>query len=175
VKPKRLWAEAVMRWLTESQHKRSLADDKSHLRWLDKYLKQYRLDQISRDLLDEVAEKKLEEGVKPATVNRMLEIVRAILRKAERDWGWLEKAPSVRMRKEDTKRIRWLTQEDASHLIEELPTHLADLVRFSLVTGLRKANVLGLQWSDVNLIKRHALAHPDQAKTNRAIPKRNCC
>jgi integrase len=169
-KPKKLWIEAVMRWLTESQHKRSLEDDKSHLRWLDKYLKGYLLNQISRDLMDDVAERKLEEGVKPATVNRMLEIVRAILRKAEREWDWLEKAPLIRMRKEDTKRIRWLTQEEASRLIQELPTHLADLARFSLATGLRKSNVTGLQWSDVNLSKRHALIHPDQAKTNKAIP-----
>lgn len=74
------------------------------------------------------------------------------------------------MRKEDTKRIRWLTREEVNRLLEELPMHLVDLVKFSLATGLRKANVLGLQWSDVNLTKRHALIHPDQAKTNKAIP-----
>ena len=41
---------------------------------------------------------------------------------------------------------------------------------FSLATGLRRANVTGLQWCDVDLIKRHALIHPDQAKAKRAIP-----
>jgi len=162
--------EAVMRWLTESQHKRSLDDDKAHLRWLDSHLKNYFLHQITRDVLDEVADKKLKEGVTPATVNRMLEIVRAILRKAEREWGWLEKAPAVRMRKEDTKRIRWLTKEGAARLIKELPSHLADLAIFSLTTGLRKSNVTNLQWRDVDLIKKHALIHPDQAKTKKAIP-----
>jgi len=159
-----------MRWLAESQHKRSLEDDKAHLRWLDSHLKNYYLHQITRDVLDEVAERKLNEGVTPATVNRMLEIVRAILRKAERDWGWLEKAPAIRMRQEDTKRIRWLTKEDAARLIQELPPHLADLAVFSLATGLRKSNVTNLQWCDVDLVKKHALIHPDQAKTNKAIP-----
>lgn len=169
-KPKKTWIEAVMRWLTESQHKRSLDDDRSHLRWLDKHLRGYCLDQITRDLIDDVAEKKLEQGVTPATVNRMLEIVRAILRKAEREWGWLEKAPAIRMRKVDTRRIRWLTQEEAARLLQELPKHLADLARFSLATGLRKSNVTNLKWCDVNLAKRHALIHPDQAKTKKAIP-----
>lgn len=121
-------------------------------------------------MLDHLAEKKLAEGVKPATVNRMLEVVRAILRKAEREWEWIERAPVVRMLKEDTKRIRWLSQEEASHLIQELPPHLADIAVFSLATGLRHSNAIGLEWQDVDLIKRHALVHPDQAKTKKAIP-----
>lgn len=140
------------------------------MRWLDQHLKNYLLHQITRDLLDEIAEKKLKEGVTPATVNRMLEIVRAILRKSEREWDWLDRAPLVRMRKEDTKRIRWLTREDAVCLIHELPQHLADMVLFSLATGLRKSNVTNLQWSEVDLVKKHALIHPDQAKTKKAIP-----
>ncbi len=32
------WREAVLRWLRESSHKRSIEDDKYHLRWLDMYL-----------------------------------------------------------------------------------------------------------------------------------------
>ncbi len=47
-KPKRQWTEAVTRWLKESSHKASLADDKSHLRWLDRYLRDKTLDRISR-------------------------------------------------------------------------------------------------------------------------------
>ena len=162
--------EAVMRWIAESQHKRSLSDDRAHLRWLDTHLKKLTLNQITRDLIDKLAEKKSEEGVKPATVNRMLEVLRAIMRKAEREWEWLEKAPHIRMLKEDTKRIRWLTVGEANRLIQELPSHLADLVTFSLATGLRQSNVTGLEWCNLDLVKGHALIHPDQAKTKKAIP-----
>lgn len=169
-KPEKLWMEGVVRWLQESQHKRSLSDDKAHLRWLSPYLKNFTLNKINRDLLSQLAEKKLQEGVKPATVNRMLEVVRAILRKAEREWEWIDRAPAIRMLKEDSRRIRWLTQEEASRLIQELPLHLADLALFSLATGLRQSNVTGLQWRDVDLIKKHALIHPDQAKAKKAIP-----
>lgn len=169
-KPTKMWIEAVTRWIMESQHKRSLDDDKAHLRWLDRYLKDFTLDQVSRDLIDDLADKKLKEGVKPSTVNRMLEVVRAMLRKAEKEWGWLEKAPAIRMRKEDSKRIRWLSKEEAGRLIQELPSHLADLALFSLATGLRKSNVTQLQWNDVDLEKRHALIHADQSKTQKAIP-----
>lgn len=159
-----------MRWLAESQHKRSLNDDKTHLRWLDPHLKKCKLNQITRDHVDKIAEKKLAEGVKNSTVNRMLEVVRAILRKAEREWEWIERAPLIRMLKEDSKRIRWLTYEEANRLIAELPSHLADIAAFSLATGLRESNVTGLQWNEVDLVRRHALIHPDQAKTKKAIP-----
>ncbi|ESS71257.1 integrase Int [Methyloglobulus morosus KoM1] len=43
------------------------------------------------------------------------------------------------------------------------------MVRFSLETGLRQANVTGLQWTQVDLVRRCAWIHPDQAKARRAI------
>lgn len=44
------------------------------------------------------------------------------------------------------------------------------MVRFSLETGLRRSNVTGLQWSQVDLASRMAWIHPDQAKARKAIP-----
>ncbi|WP_218139717.1 site-specific integrase [Allochromatium warmingii] len=70
---------------------------------------------------------------------------------------------------EPKQRIRWLTREEADRLIGELPEHLADMARFSLATGLREANVTGLEWSQVDLERRVAWIHPDQAKAKKAI------
>ena len=67
------------------------------------------------------------------------------------------------------RRIRWITQEQADRLIAALPQHLAAMTRFSLETGLRRANVTGLQWSQLDLVRRTAWIHPDQAKARRAI------
>lgn len=57
----------------------------------------------------------------------------------------------------------------ATRLLAELPEHLQAMVRFSLETGLRKANVIGLLWSQVDLGRRCAWVHPDQAKARKAI------
>jgi integrase len=46
---------------------------------------------------------------------------------------------------------------------------LVPIVRFSLETGLRRANVTGLTWSQVDLTRRTAWVHPDQAKARKAI------
>ena len=71
--------------------------------------------------------------------------------------------------REARRRIRFLTHAEAQRLLAELPEHLADMAAFSLATGLRAANVTGLQWSQVDLARRLAWIHPDQAKARRAI------
>ena len=73
------------------------------------------------------------------------------------------------MLKEPTRRIRFLTRPEGQPLLAVLPEHLADMVAFSLATGLRRSNVTGLQWSQVDLVRRLAWIHPDQAKARKAI------
>lgn len=168
-RPSRTWNEAVVRWLREQSHKATINTDKIHLRWLDKHLGGKQLEAINRSLVDRITETKLAEGVSNATANRVLEVLRAILRKAVNEWEWLDRAPQIRMLKEPTRRIRYLTQDEARRLLAELPEHLADMVAFSLATGLRRANVTGLEWGQVDLTRRTAWIHPDQAKARKAI------
>ncbi len=123
-----------------------------------------------REVLDDLTKSRLSDGVSNATVNRMLEVVRAILRRAEREWEWLERAPHVRMLSQTKRRVRWLTREEADRLLAELPDHLAAMARFALATGLREANVVKLEWSQVDLDRRCAWIHADQAKARKAIP-----
>jgi len=66
-------------------------------------------------------------------------------------------------------RIRWLTHAEADRLIRELPEHLKYLVRFALATGLRESNITGLEWSQVDLQRKCAWVHGDQAKGKKPI------
>jgi hypothetical protein len=70
-KPEYTWCDAAVRWLAESKHKRSLDDDKFHLRWLDPHLRKLKLRDVNRDMIDRITRLKLQEGVKSATVNRI--------------------------------------------------------------------------------------------------------
>ena len=166
-KPRRLWNEAVVRWLKEQSHKATIETDKIHLRWLDRFLGGKSLDAVTREVIDKITDAKQREGVSNATVNRILEVLRAILRKCRDDWEWIDRVPKVRMLSEPTRRIRFLTHEKAQALLAELPLHLRRMALFSLATGLRKANVTGLLWSQVDVVKRVAWIHPDQAKARR--------
>ena len=73
------------------------------------------------------------------------------------------------MLKEPKRRVRFLERHEAQRLLACLPKHLADMALFTLATGLRRGNVTGLQWSQVDLDRRVAWIHADQAKGGRAI------
>lgn len=118
---------------------------------------------------DRIKQARKDQGASNATVNRMLSVPRAILRRAEMDWEWLDRAPKVRLLPEPSRRVRWLHQEEAERLIAELPKHLKAMARFTLATGLRQGNVKGLRWSQVDLDRRIAWIHADQAKGRKAI------
>jgi integrase len=127
------------------------------------------LDEITKAKIDKIKVAKKSEGVSNSTVNRTLELLRSILNRAQQEWEWLDSTPSVRMLPEQPTRIRWLTHEESVRLINELPEHLKAMARFTLATGLRESNVTGLQWSQLDMQRRCAWVHADQAKGKKAI------
>ena len=52
--------------------------------------------------------------------------------------------------------MRLLTVPEFERLLRELPEHLADMAVFAVATGLRAANVKGLQWHAADIALRHA-------------------
>ena len=168
-KPRRSWQEATVQWLGETGHKRTHQGDIDKLKWIDPYLRGKYLDEIDRELIESIARAKEAEGRGPATVNRYLALIRSILRAAWQKWEWIDKVPMVFMRKEAEKRVRFLTQQEATRLLDELPEHLSYMAHFALMTGLRMNNVVRLKWSQINMEKKQAWIHPDESKSGNAI------
>ncbi|MBF3542075.1 site-specific integrase [Burkholderia pseudomallei] len=182
-KPRYLWNDAVVRYVGDREGLSSLETSKTHLRWLDPHLSGVALADIDRDQIDAIARAKRCEprvvrtrnGPKPiggtigeGTVRRVIGVLMAVLHAAV-EWEWLDRAPVLKRRKTTPKRVRWITPAQAERLLAELPAHLSDMTRFSLETGLRRSNVTGLEWSQVDLARRVAWIHPDQAKAKKAI------
>lgn len=92
--------------------------------------------------------------VKPATVNRSLEVVCTVLNRAARVWRsngkpWLSTAPLIEMLDEEaTKRkphpLSWAEQ---GKLFSLLPPHLERMALFAVNTGARDDNICGLRWA----------------------------
>lgn len=168
LKARHTWEEAAARWIHETPHKADHTKDKAKLNWLAQHLSGLHLDEITRDRIDDIAQIKLTSS-KPATVNRYLALIRAILHMARDEWEWIARAPRVRMLHEPRKRVRWLTPDEAARLLHELPPHLASMARFSLSTGLRQRNVSYLRWDQVDLARGMAWIHADEFKSRKAI------
>ena len=171
VKPQHNWEEAVVRWLMETKHKATHDDDKAKLRWLDPYLGGKHLEDIDRTLIDRIKFDR-EKLSTPATTNRYLALIRAILKRACEEWEWLERVPKFKLYRESEGRVRALTPLEFQRLVTELPTHLADMAIFSVATGLRQGNVKGLQWQCVDLSRQHAWIPGSQHKNGKphAVP-----
>jgi len=164
-RPKKTWDDATKRWLLERGHKKSIGDDQDKITFLQPLLGGKLLADIDRDMLEQA----LPQDVKPATRNRYRALIRAVLRACEREWDWLDKAPVLRTEQEPRRRVAFLTREQAEGLIAALPEKYRCLVRFALLTGLRRSNVHGLRWENVNLERGMVIVHADEAKAGERI------
>lgn len=160
-KPTMSWREAVVRYMRESANK-SKKDDISLFRILDEYLSEISLHQIDNHIIQKIINGRSKDNVSNATINKSLEKVRAILNLAKDDWKVLCDPPKIRLLPVAKKRVRWLTQSEALRLLKELPSHLAFMAEFSLETGLRKTNVIELEWSQIDLGRRVLTIEVDQ-------------
>ena len=164
-----LWDAAALDWWeSHAQHKRSAEDDRLRLRWVTQHLSRAPLPRIDTDLLTRLRETKRAGGAASATANRHLAVVSAVLHHAHAR-GWIAAVPKIPYTAEPRGRLEWLTRDEACALCCRLPLHLGAMALLTLATGLRRANVTALEWSQIDLSRRVAWIHPDQAKSGQPL------
>ncbi|HEY0114603.1 MAG TPA: site-specific integrase [Allosphingosinicella sp.] len=169
LKPKRTWDEAALRWLREKAHKKSYRDDVSRIRWFTQHLRGKTLDQVSRELIDRLISRGLSRR-SDRTKDLYVALVRAIFRKAMREWEWIETMPAFRTYAKGGKvRVRYLTQAQAEAVLSRLPDHQREVALFALATGLRQRNILDLTWDRVDLERRIATIEGHDTKNGEAL------
>ncbi|EPU3839107.1 site-specific integrase [Providencia stuartii] len=187
--------EVCVRWLEEKSDKKSLDTDKSLLGfWVEQFagilLKDITASKIytavsklqNRAALNRWLAKKeacIKQGkdipvyvpkpVSQATKSSYLALIKSILRAAEREWKWLDKAPVIKVNQPKNKRIRWLEPHEAARLILECPEPLKSVVRFALATGLRRSNIINLEWQQIDMQRKVAWIYPEDSKSGKAI------
>jgi integrase len=134
------------------------------------------LTEIAAAEVEEYKAARLADAVKPASVNREIACLRTMLNKAV-EWGKLSKNPlgygracKVKALKEPPGRVRYLTRDEIARLLEVSPSHLKLIVFFALNTGMRKGEILGLKWADLDL--QNCIIHVKETKSGerRDIP-----
>jgi integrase len=168
-KPDYTWKDAVVYWAESRKSNPSFYNDTLEIKRLDKYLGKLTLKQIKTETIERIKRLRMKDGVSPRTVNATLQCIRSVMRTAK-DLEWIDNLPSFKLLPEPKRRIRFLTEEEEARLLAVLPQHVKQMVKFSLSTGLRKANVTGLTWSQIDISRKCAWIHPDQAKAGNAIP-----
>lgn len=146
-KPVKTWADAAAQWLKDKSDKRTIDQDRRKLEMLEPKIGTMLLTEIDRSLVIDL----VDDYNTPATKNRTVALIRAILRAAEREWEWIDRAPALKTYTENNKRKVRATRQEMERLLAALPEQYHGPFRFALLTGLRKSNVFGLRWDWVNL------------------------
>jgi integrase len=182
------FGQAVERYLAAKARKKSVAEDKRILGHLETYFgKDTALAELTAARIAEYKGHRLSsvrvigEGtdavsrpLSGATVNRALALVRHLLRLAHEEWELLDEVPRIRLERESEGRLRWLTPEEASRLLDACRdsrnADLADLVEFALFTGMRRGEVLGLTWERVDRARGVVLLDVTKSGRRREVP-----
>jgi integrase len=149
------WDQAVKKWEEERTARASTKHrDKEIASWFGLAIGRLPLSSINADVIDN-ARKRLIQDRAPATANRYLAVLRAVLRAAV-NWGWLQHAPHIQMFPLAETEPRFITRDQFTRLLAELPAHMKPVAEFAVLTGLRTANIRELIWSRVDLARAHA-------------------
>ncbi len=134
--------------------------------------------EISPQMVEEYKAKRLREDVTPATVNREIGCLRHLFGKAI-EWGYVQKNPlkGVKQLKEPPGRVRYLETDEIDKLLsaidsqsEEIRGYLKPIVILALHTGLRKSEILGLKWKDVDFKNKRVTVLKSKNNEIRSIP-----
>jgi integrase len=114
-----------------------------------------RLDKLTTHALDAFYGRLLDGGTSPATVMAYHRILAAALHQAER-WGWIDRNPATLASPPSVphKALQVPPPERVRELIERAAASrnpdTATIVTFAALSGLRRGELCGLRWSDVD-------------------------
>ena len=162
----KMWEDATERWLQERTDKRSLDRDGSIIRWLAPHFGGKVFSMITDDDVREVVEKKRKETT-ASNANHYLKFIKSLFNRSV-DWRWIDASP-IRMKNfpSPKAKVRFLTPDELQRLLAELPHHLSVMAEFSVLTGLRMSNVLGLTWDRVDLGRKLLWIESSEYKNKR--------
>ena len=116
------------------------------------------------------------EGFAPGTVNRYLSALSKAFSDAVKEWHWLQDNPLARVSKktEPQGRVRYLSDDERTALLDACRkserSELYLIVLFALTTGMRRGELLGLRWQDIDLERRVAVLHNTKNGDRRSVP-----
>ena len=111
------------------------------------------LNDISSFEIEKYRKERKDSGKADATINRELQALRHLFNKAIA-WGKAHQNPvsQVKLRKEENSRVRFLSDEEETCLLQACGPTLRAIVVAALNTGFRRGELLSLYWSDVDFV-----------------------
>lgn len=142
--PNRLIDDAIKEWLdTGGRSLRSYERDiRYRLAVLQEHTRGRTIEQIPAVAAD-LSRAGLKAGLKPASINRYLSILRRVGNLCVR-WGWTDTpvGQRVKLLPGEVQRHVYLTAEQVQALMAHCTPELADMIRFAVLTGMRRGEMM---------------------------------
>jgi site-specific recombinase XerD len=135
-----------------SARKKSAKRDESSFKALLPVFGDCYLDAITPEMVHRYQTNRLDQGKKPATVNRELALLKTMFNRAIES-GKAESNPVVRVKflKENNARCRILEAEERERLRAEMDPRIRRIYDFARYTGLRQGEIFRFRWPDADL------------------------
>lgn len=136
--------EAIQRWLTD-EAPRLRSDYSSLVKAIIPSCGSKSLGQVV-EAAYAIREDGLRSGLAPAPINRRLALLKRIAKLAYKCWGWLENdlGGKISLLPGEVKRTEWVTPAEAKRLIAASRGKVREAIRWLLLTGLRRGELLGM-------------------------------
>lgn len=181
-KPKRAeilfekFREQYLTYCKSNKMPSSAQRDENSLKHLQRVFDGKRLSDISPFLIEKFKTMRKEEGAKPATINHELACLRHLFTMAVK-WGKAATNPGkeVKKLKEPEGKDRILTDEEEVRLLQCVRSgakskHLEAIIITALNTGMRKGEILGLKWENVDFKAGYIIVERTKNGEIRKIP-----
>ena len=166
-------ADAVERYKSEVEHDQDRATKLTY--WVG-VLGDVPLEDLrKRDFVEGRSRLMSERDLKPATINRYMAAISAVLTRAVEDWFLIESNPArIRSVREDNARDRVLAPPELEALIRACEASedrgILPFVLVALGSGCRAGELTQLRWRDVDLDKGLAVLRNTKNRDTRTIP-----
>jgi integrase len=168
--------EQYLEFSKANKKPRTTVRDNVSAKPLQEFFKGKFLSEINPFMIEKYKQRRKEDGVSVRTVNIELACLRHMFNMAMK-WGKAQKNPvkEVRLFKEPEGKDRILSPEEEVRLLETVRNtkkakHLEPVIIAALQTGMRKSEVLGLKWSNVDFANRLITVEGTKSGYIRKIP-----
>ena len=180
-KPEVTFSEAADSFLAYSKaRKKSFKYDAQMVALLKAFFGDRTLKSLNPDAVEAYLSQRREAGhrsrpglpISGSTLNHEIACLKCIVRRAVLN-NQLDRNPIMGVRKfKEQSRDRTLTPEEYQGLLDRCPIHLRGLVQLAYWTGMRRGEILGLRWDQVDLSAKVILLEAADTKTEekREVP-----
>jgi integrase len=161
--------EKYLIWARDNH--RSYQRDVTISKVLERFFKGMQINTISSWHMEKYKSKRKADGLSLSTVNRELTVLKRIFNLGI-EWKLVNENPvtGVKFFKIPIQKPRVLSEEEFKMLYNSASEHLKPILFVAISTGMRKGEILNLQWKDINFEENYIVVRDSKNYESRDIP-----